>query len=29
MTVTSENGPHPDLDSGFTLFCDQVVPALS
>ena len=23
------NGPHPDADSGFTLFCDVIVPALS
>ena len=28
-TISPENGPHPDLDSGFTLFCDVVVPALS
>jgi hypothetical protein len=28
-TVTSpEHGPHPDLDSGFELFCDVIVPAL-
>jgi hypothetical protein len=29
QTVSGERGPHPDLDSGFTLFCDLVVPALS
>ncbi|MGE5435382.1 MAG: hypothetical protein ACM3S3_11410 [Candidatus Doudnabacteria bacterium] len=28
-TISPENGPHPDLDSGFTLFCDVIVPALS
>jgi hypothetical protein len=28
-TVSPENGPHPDADSGFTLFCDVIVPALS
>jgi hypothetical protein len=25
----SENGPHPDFDSGFAIFCDVIVPALS
>jgi hypothetical protein len=29
MTVTGEHGPHPDLDSGFGLFCDVVIPALT
>jgi hypothetical protein len=24
-TISPENGPHPDLDSGFTLFCDVIV----
>jgi hypothetical protein len=28
-TISPENGPHPDLDSGFALFCDVIVPALS
>jgi hypothetical protein len=28
-TVSPQNGPHPDADSGFTLFCDVIVPALS
>ena len=28
-TISPENGPHPDLDSGSTLFCDVIVPALS
>jgi hypothetical protein len=27
--VSPENGPHPDLDSGFTRFCDVVVAALT
>jgi hypothetical protein len=27
-TISPENGPHPDLDSGFALFCDVIVPAL-
>ena len=27
--ISPENGPHPDLDSGFALFCDVVVPALT
>ena len=27
--ISPENGPHPDLDSGFARFCDVVVPALS
>ena len=29
QTISPENGPHPDLDSGFTLFCDVIVPALT
>jgi hypothetical protein len=28
-TFSPENGPHPDLDSGFALFCDVIVPALT
>ena len=28
-TLIDENGPHTDLDSGFTVFCDVIVPALS
>ena len=28
-TVSPVKGPHPDADSGFTLFCDVIVPALS
>jgi hypothetical protein len=28
-TVVDENGPHPDLDSDFAIFCDVIVPALS
>jgi hypothetical protein len=28
-TFSPENRPHPDLDSGFTLFCDVIVAALS
>jgi len=27
--VSLENGPHPDLDSGSTRFCDVIVPALT
>jgi hypothetical protein len=27
--VAGEKGPHPDLDSGFALFCDVIVPALT
>jgi hypothetical protein len=27
--VSSEKGPHPDLDSGFEAFCDVLVPALT
>jgi hypothetical protein len=29
QTVTVENGPHPNADSGFTLFCQVVTAALS
>ena len=29
QTISPENGPHPDLDSGSTLFCDVIVPALT
>lgn len=29
LDIRSEHGPHPDLDSGETLFCDVVIPALS
>ena len=28
-TIDPENGPHPELDSGFTLLCSVLVPALS
>jgi hypothetical protein len=28
-TVSPERGPHPDLDSNFTLACEVVVPAIS
>jgi hypothetical protein len=28
-TVSGEFGPHPELDSGFTLFCDVLIPALT
>jgi hypothetical protein len=27
--ISPENGPHPDLDSGFAIFCDVIVPALT
>jgi hypothetical protein len=27
--VSPQHGPHPDLDSGFELFCDVIVPALT
>ena len=27
--IESISGPHPDLESGFALFCDVVVPALT
>jgi hypothetical protein len=29
QTVTAESGPHPEADSGFTLFCQAVTAALS
>ena len=29
QTVSSEKGPHPDLDSDFEIFCNVVAPALS
>ncbi len=29
QTISPENGPHPDFDSGSTLFCDVIVPALT
>jgi hypothetical protein len=29
QTVSPQNGPHPDADSGFTLFCDVIVQNLS
>lgn len=28
-TIDPKNGPHPELDSGFTLLCGVLVPALS
>jgi hypothetical protein len=28
-TVSGEHGPHPDLDSGFELFCNVLIPALT
>ena len=28
-TLAGESGPHPDFDSGFTLACDVIVPALT
>jgi hypothetical protein len=28
-TIDPENGPHPELDSGFTLLCSALVPALT
>ena len=28
-TFSGEKGPHPDLESGFELFCDVIVPALT
>jgi hypothetical protein len=27
--IESISGPHPDLESNFTLFCDVLVPALT
>jgi hypothetical protein len=29
QTVSGEHGPHPDLDSGFEVFCNVLVPALT
>jgi hypothetical protein len=29
QTIESISGPHPDLQSGFTLFCEVLVPALT
>lgn len=29
LTLSGEHGPHPDLDSGFELFCDVLTPALT
>jgi hypothetical protein len=29
LTVSGEHGPHPELDTGFGLFCDVLVPALT
>jgi hypothetical protein len=29
QTVLVDKGPHPDLESGFTLFCQVVIPLLS
>jgi hypothetical protein len=29
QSVSSEKGPHPDLDSGFEAFCDVIGPALA
>jgi hypothetical protein len=29
QTVSSEKGPHPDLDSDFAVFCDVLIPALT
>ena len=28
-TASGEKGPHPELESGFELFCDVIVPALT
>jgi len=28
-TISGEHGPHPELDSGVTLFCDMLIPALT
>lgn len=28
-TASGEHGPHPDLDSGFELFCNVLIPALT
>jgi hypothetical protein len=29
QTVSGEKGPHPDLDSGFEIYCNVIVPALA
>lgn len=29
QTIESISGPHPNLESNFTLFCEVVVPALT
>jgi hypothetical protein len=29
QTIESISGPHPDLESDFTLFCEVLVPALT
>jgi hypothetical protein len=29
QTVSGEKGPHPDLDSGFEIYCNVLAPALS
>jgi len=29
QTASGEHGPHPDLDSGFELFCNVLIPALT
>jgi hypothetical protein len=29
QTLSGEKGPHPDLDSGFAIFCNVLVPALT
>jgi hypothetical protein len=29
QTIESTSGPHPKAESGFTLFCEVVVPALT
>jgi hypothetical protein len=29
QTVSGEHGPHPDLDSGFEVFCKVLIPALT
>ena len=29
QSIESVSGPHPEAESGFTLFCEVVVPALT
>ena len=29
QTFSGEHGPHPDLESGFEVFCDVLIPALT